>query len=69
MEDFELGVELIAVGWGDVEFAVPEPGEDGVGSRDAVGETGYVLDHMGLIKLDEKTGNSRKYARYTPFWA
>lgn len=24
---------------------------------------------MGLIKLDEKTGNSRKYARYLPFWA
>ena len=69
VEDFEPGVELSAVGWGDVEFAVPEAGEDGVGSGDAVGEAGYVLDHMGLIKLDEKTGNSRKYARYLPFWA
>jgi hypothetical protein len=23
----------------------------------------------GLIKLDEKGGGSRKYARYLPFWA
>ncbi len=22
----------------------------------------------GLIKLDEKVGRSRKYARYVPFW-
>lgn len=25
--------------------------------------------HAGLIKLDEKVGASRKYARYLPFWA
>ena len=24
---------------------------------------------VGLIKLDEKVGGSRKYARYLPFWA
>jgi ATP-dependent DNA helicase RecG len=24
---------------------------------------------VGLIKLDEKVGSSRKYARYLPFWA
>ena len=29
-EDFEPGVELSAVGWGDVEFAVRETGEDRV---------------------------------------
>jgi hypothetical protein len=23
----------------------------------------------GMIKLDEKVGGSRKYARYLPFWA
>ena len=23
----------------------------------------------GLIKLDERVGSSRKYARYLPFWA
>jgi predicted nucleic acid-binding protein len=23
----------------------------------------------GLIKLDERTGTSRRYARYVPFWA
>lgn len=25
--------------------------------------------HAGLVKLDEKVGSSRKYARYLPFWA
>jgi ATP-dependent DNA helicase RecG len=24
---------------------------------------------VGSIKLDEKVGTSRKYARYLPFWA
>jgi ATP-dependent DNA helicase RecG len=24
---------------------------------------------MGLVKLDEKAGTSRKFARYLPFWA
>ncbi len=23
----------------------------------------------GMIKLDEKVGTSKKYARYVPFWA
>ena len=43
-EDFEPGVELSAVGWGDVEFAVQETGEHGVGAGDAVGEAGYMVD-------------------------
>ena len=23
----------------------------------------------GMVKLDEKVGSSKKYARYVPFWA
>jgi hypothetical protein len=44
-------------------FQLPE------GKSAIVSQIIAVTTDAGLIKLDEKVGASRKYARYLPFWA